>query len=103
MDPGDIVDLLGEPLQLAFERAADWLFAPLPKAPKVTVPMVTGYSVDEGRRILEQYELRIQLLATAADPAVTMITSQTPRPGARVRAGSAVTVRASRAEPPPRA
>ncbi len=91
-----MIDAFGDLFQAAFEYATDWLFAPSPDAPRTRVPSVTGYSVEQGRRILEQYELRLQLLATEVDPAVAMITSQKPRPGTRVRAGSAVIVRAAR-------
>ncbi len=94
-----MTDAFGDLFQAAFEYAADWLFAPSPRVPKTTVPSVTGYSVEEGRRILEQHELRLQLLPTEADCAVAMITSQRPRPGSRVRAGSAVTVRVSGPQP----
>jgi beta-lactam-binding protein with PASTA domain len=93
----DLGDLLGEPLQLAFERAAEWLFAPSPRPPRTrtTVPLVTGFTVEQGRRVLEQYDLELRLAGAAADPAASMIRSQKPKPGTSVRTGSAVIVRGS--------
>jgi beta-lactam-binding protein with PASTA domain len=91
-----MIDAFADLFQAAFEGVADWLFAPSPKRPKTTVPMVIGYSVEQGQRILDQYELRLRLVGPASDLADMMITSQKPIAGTQAREGSAVIVRAAR-------
>jgi beta-lactam-binding protein with PASTA domain len=93
-------DWNSDPVEMLIERVLTWLFAPSSRAADVTVPNVTGLTVDQAATELVRYRLRMQLSGAARDGSgrESIVVDQRPSAGTEVRLRAKVRLRAA---PPP--